>query len=72
MLAEPSVYETQTHPLSSTVDQLLSSYLPAHVQSEPLRATQVRSGAKPPSDQLKQARRWSLLDEVYEVIQNQD
>ncbi len=70
VLAGLAVYETQTHPLSTTVDQLLSDYLPEDVQSEPLRATQIRSGAKPPWDQLRQARRWSLLDEAYEVIRN--
>ena len=70
VLAGLAVFETQTHPLSTTVDQLLSDYLPAHVPSEPLRATQIRSGAKPPWDQLSQARRWSLLDQAYEVIRN--
>ena len=70
VLAGLAVYETQTHPLSTTVDRLLSDYLSAHEQSEPLHATQIRSGAKPPWDQLSQSRRWSLLDTAYEVIRN--
>ena len=70
VLAGLAVFETHTGPLSSEVDRVLDHYLPALARVEPLRATAVRSGSKPPWMQLSQGRRWSLLDEAYEVIRN--
>ena len=45
-------------------------YHPAQERVEPSRARAVRSGSKPPWNHLSQDRRWSLLDEVCEVIRN--
>ena len=70
VLAGLAVFETHTGPLSSEVERVLDHYLPAPTRVEPLRATAVRSGSKPPWTQLSQGCRWSLLDEAYEVIRN--
>ena len=70
VLAGLAVYETQTHPLSSEVDRVLIDNLPEHAHSEPFRATAIRSGTKPPWSQLDQRRRFSLLDQAYEIIRN--
>ena len=70
VLAGLAVFETHTGPLSSKVERVLDHYLPAPTRVEPLRATAVRSGSKPPWTQLSQGCRWSLLDEAYEVIRN--
>ena len=70
VLAGLAVFETHTGPLSSEVDHLLNRYFQAPARVEPLRATAVRSGSKPPWDQLSQSSRWSLLDAAYEVIRN--
>ena len=70
VLAGLAVFETQTGPMSSEVDRLLNRYFVASAHVGPLRATTVRSGSKPPWDQLSQNSRWSLLDEAYEVIRN--
>ena len=70
VLAGLAVFETQTSPLSSQVDRILDHYLPIPARTEPLRATAIRTGSKPPWDQLRQHRRWSLLDEAYEIIRD--
>ena len=52
VLAGLAVFETHTGPLSSEVERVLDHYLPAPTRVEPLRATAVRSGSKPPWTQL--------------------
>ena len=70
VLAGLAVFETHTGPISSEVDHLLKRFVAVPERVGPLRAAMVRSGTKPPWDQLSRNSRWSLLDEAYEVIRS--
>ncbi len=70
VLAGLAVHETQTHSLSSAVENLLEARLSSHAQAEPLRATAIRAGADSPWDEIDKRLRYDLLDETYEVIRD--